>query len=475
MAEATIWDLMLTITNKSTWYNKVSDPEIQATWFAELCQEFQHVETQHLSSLFWTAIHILKATAQGSKLDTECTWDDERVCDSCLAEIQNKIRKDPTKYNYSSGDDFDEIFADNEYLDDFEDYCSHSLCQCKSPDYHLAQYVLYLPNQHLPDELRQNLKVCVQEMLDTSPIDWHPNSNEQVRDLIHQSLYPYIKGVSALKSGHIEPAVLENQRYQWLPSEFDVNADGKVKLMSYINNLDPARYPTFIPCIEQTLEHFLPAFESVTNEELTNRQIQVIVKVSSTHLTPDKPHFNGGSWHIEGMPHERIIASGIHYLTVDNITDSYLEFRKPVVINEEEVTYPQSNSKFTEHHYGIESHFDGKMSRYLGLVKCSEAASVVFPNSLQHHVKDFDLGENVQKCGTRIIICLFLIDPNSRIISTADVDYQQLDSELMPKSSVVFTREEAEHHRERLMYQRKYFVDELNAEVYEREYSLCEH
>ncbi len=66
------------------------------------------------------------------------------------------------------------------------------------------------------------------------------------------------------------------------------------------------------------------------------------------------------------MLYENIAATCIHYLEVENLTDSYLEFRKPVLISEE-ANYPQSDGRYTTHHYGIEkdTHHGGKMNRYL--------------------------------------------------------------------------------------------------------------
>ncbi len=40
--------------------------------------------------------------------------------------------------------------------------------------------------------------------MDNTDIDWHPDSNDIVRDLVHPSMYPYIKGVSSLKNGIVE-------------------------------------------------------------------------------------------------------------------------------------------------------------------------------------------------------------------------------------------------------------------------------
>jgi hypothetical protein len=66
--------------------------------------------------------------------------------------------------------------------------------------------------------------------------------------------------------------------------------------------------------------------------------------------TPEKPKYDGGSWHIEGMQNESIVASGIYYYDEEyristplssrtstqlafcarNITESWLGFRMAV-------------------------------------------------------------------------------------------------------------------------------------------------
>ena len=37
---------------------------------------------------------------------------------------------------------------------------------------------------------------------------------------------------------------------------------------------------------------------------------KVIVKVAEIHLTPDKPKYEGGVWHVEGMKNEDIVSTG---------------------------------------------------------------------------------------------------------------------------------------------------------------------
>ncbi|MQY20454.1 hypothetical protein [Nocardia macrotermitis] len=48
-----------------------------------------------------------------------------------------------------------------------------------------------------------------------------------------------------------------------------------------------------------------------------------------------------------------------------------------------------------------------------------------------------------------------------------------LGSALKPTSTM--TLAEAKEHRAQLMHERKFFVDTHNEEIYEREFSLCEH
>ena len=335
---------------------------------------------------------------------------------------------------------------------------------CTAPDSSLASYVKYHPKGLIDAELHAQCQRIIPDVAAKEPIDYHPGSNNQVRDLIHPSMYCYVKGVSDHYDETIEEVVNESVRYQWLPSEFVVAADGKTTVSTYINNLKEDQYPEFGPTVERVFEAFLPSLEHVLKRSLRNQSVQVIVKVGHIVLIPDSPVYPGGSWHTEGLIHEHIAATCIHYVDVDNITDSFLEFRKPTIINEENVDYPQSDDVYTEHHYGLTDHYDGIMNRYLGLIRCHEGASVVFPNTLQHRVKDFSLDDKI-KSSLRTILAFFIIDPDHTIISTEDVPPQQ----------EIFTVEEANFHRERLMFHRKFFVNQLNKQVFERPFSLCEH
>jgi len=69
---------------------------------------------------------------------------------------------------------------------------------------------------------------------------------------------------------------------------------------------------------------------------------------SLSELSPEKPNYDGGSWHVEGQLNEQICASALYYYDCENITESHLAFRQRVKDDEEwqrEKTYEQVRNK----------------------------------------------------------------------------------------------------------------------------------
>ena len=86
-----------------------------------------------------------------------------------------------------------------------------------------------------------------------------------------------------------------------------------------------------------------------TNVDLRNQfgshGLQVIVKLANIELSPDKPNYEGGAWHIEGQLNERICASALYYYDSENITESFLAFRHRVDSDLEMKAYDQVSSR----------------------------------------------------------------------------------------------------------------------------------
>jgi hypothetical protein len=196
---------------------------------------------------------------------------------------------------------------------------------------------------------------------------------------------------------------------------------------------------------------------------LRGRRVQVIVKLAAIHLTPGKPEYPGGSWHVEGMMNERIVSTGIYYWDSENITDSRLGFRAAVG----DPSYEQSDYEGVREVYGLNDR--EALNQVLGSAETRAGRALAFPNILQHRVGPFRLADP-SRPGHRKILAFFLVDPSARIVSTSDVPPQQPWS-----ATSTMTLEQAETYRSELIHERKFFVDEHNENVYEREFSLCEH
>ncbi|KAI8846262.1 hypothetical protein BC829DRAFT_269221 [Chytridium lagenaria] len=370
---------------------------------------------------------------------------------------------------------------------------------------------------------------------------WHPNSENQVLDIIHPSNYCFVYGKTKFS---MKPNVLfgdlmwhqppknvgygdVSKKYQWLPSEFNVDDNGKVRIDSYINNLHPKKNVELYDCIAKIFEAFLPMFEcavgsfkkepfhrinydlsmtdsrsdwwkkkwdqyqenpehwcDIFNEEYQNlyhsapflpdmewddfddlmvyedegflglpevrvpdmpsfdtflemnegnmtipstslrgKNLQVMVKVASIFLTPEKPSYPGGGWHLEGTDNEAIVATGIYYYSIENMKPSRVEFRE--IFNGEDLPYEQNEHRGIEIVYGLFNEESVNLQAS-GLAESQEGRCLVFPNSNQHRVPSFEL-EDKTKPGHRKMLVFFLVQPNRMIPSTRHVPPQQQD------------------------------------------------
>jgi len=408
----------------------------------------------------------------------------------------------------------------------------------------------------IPDVVQELSQLSAQLEDSMEVKDWHPNSNETVLDVVHPSLYCLVDDHTRVFDESAEVHFLPNSRdltpwftqhsatifaaspevqkdsgydfyqpvshtMQWLPSDFAVDAEGRVRTLSYINNLHPD--PTqpsgkLYDILERVLEGFVPMFEAsiaemnslqvrpqfrngeadehylieswdpaeaqdwpaetIANEHNTveylnsngngdwdtsenrlrwareeywtetrkwirievqpftpteyktlsikDRTLQVIVKLATIHLTPEKPAYDGGSWHVEGTHREKICATGILYFDQHNITESRLGFRG--LIDEQEATesfeYEQGDHGALEALYGFQN--EGEVTQQLGAITTKLGRAIAFPNGLHHQVAPFKLADP-SRPGYRKILAFFLVDPLQKVISTARVAPQQLD------------------------------------------------
>lgn len=132
----------------------------------------------------------------------------------------------------------------------------------------------------------------------------------------------------------------------------------------------------------------------------------------------------------------------------------------------------------------------------VGTVDTVEGRLLTWPNILQHQVQPFGLADR-SKPGHRKILALFLVDPNIRVISTANIPCQQRNwwSEHIRREKGVISNlpvelqdqvfgqvedfplsmTEAKELRLELMEERRDFVVRHDEDFKQHTFSLCEH
>lgn len=149
----------------------------------------------------------------------------------------------------------------------------------------------------IPPELKTKLLQGL-SLLEDVPEDqnnWRPMSNEQVLDLIDPSLYPFRVGHSHVLRGgrsacdltlvldseyekpygepfvYGEPPRKPSLKFQRLPTDFRISDDkSTATALGYINNLHPIRHCALYPPLASTIARFVPLFERVLNDVLTD-------------------------------------------------------------------------------------------------------------------------------------------------------------------------------------------------------------
>ena len=247
--------------------------------------------------------------------------------------------------------------------------------------------------------------------------------------------------------------------------------------------------------------------------EFGDRGLQIIVKLSSIHLTPENPSYGGGTWHVEGQlvrvhqisflaaahhlfpiwQNEHICATAIYYYDSANITESRLSFRQQSKNDLMDISYPLNDHDWLQEIFGCEQ--NGPSVQYVGDVVAKEGRLLTFPNVFQHRVLPFQLLDK-SKVGHRKILALFLVDPHLRVISSANVPCQQREwwaQEIAERGlfrafpgeiqeEVILNVEEfpmgietAEELRLELMEERKAFVKMQDETFMSYTFALCEH
>ncbi|THH03537.1 hypothetical protein EW146_g10418 [Bondarzewia mesenterica] len=278
--------------------------------------------------------------------------------------------------------------------------------------------------------------------------------------------------------------VFTSMRFAWLPSDFLVSEDGVAHLISpYINNVHPSKQELYntlvnifgndktktkgrngriqnvsciwkhigrgeIPYDPQAVNNHYAEYPGRTWQQrrrawvsfvvnLRGKTLQCIIKLVNIHLTPENPKYNGGSWHVEGMLNERIVATGLYKISLNRAWRSaarsptapqyHLQYDNDcmqIPYDIDELVAPNIIVFLTINTHDLNSEDDLIQER--GNVVTYEGLALAFPNIYQHRVSPFELLDPTNP-GHRKIVAFFLVDPNHRNPSATNVPPQQED------------------------------------------------
>jgi len=360
-------------------------------------------------------------------------------------------------------------------------------------------------------------------------IDYHPQSNNIVRDIVHPGLYSYIKGVSELRGSvkDMNPCSLpscksdevksynevendgygegivdfwgrnEWDKYQWLPTYFDISSEGECKIEHYINGLTPRSCGVnadLHQSLAKLFENALPYINSVysytrairplirennsdddeherehieelniTPYSLKGNKVQVITKIVDYELQPGQRH--EGVWHVEGMSQEDIVLTVLYILDRDDsISGGDVMFKRAFLADEADNLFWNVGQSRP---LALDTEIENGMVP-LGKVQTNKGRLIVFPNSHVHKVTTMVNESIMDNSGVdpdvskRRIVVFFLVNPLRRIASTREV---------APQKGGSMTHEDALEHRLELMKVRRYHKQDWNV----RDVHLCEH
>lgn len=109
----------------------------------------------------------------------------------------------------------------------------------------------------------------------------------------------------------------------------------------------------------------------------------------------------------------------------DNMEDPYMEFRNIIETGAlEEVDHEPNDFIWLRQIFGLQN---GEPAiQRTGAIRCRVGRTVMFPSTVQQRLTRYELKDKSRAGYVRVLI-FYLVDPNIRIISTANVPPQRLD------------------------------------------------
>ncbi|BFO21085.1 hypothetical protein SHKM778_74730 [Streptomyces sp. KM77-8] len=194
----------------------------------------------------------------------------------------------------------------------------------------------------IDDGLRSRLREAVRVLEDVpeEERDWHPGSGRQVLDLVHPSLFCLVREASGIPEEAWRNPTNSyskhefSERFQWLPTDVDVSADGAVAFRSYVNNVHPERHRELAAVLPELFARFRPLWENVLTDLRCPRPLRIEADPYGWYDTepeyPDKSSYSDEAAYAEALE-----AWG-------TAQDDWWENRRPAIPDAPVFTPPES-------------------------------------------------------------------------------------------------------------------------------------
>ncbi|KAG9012312.1 oligomeric, coiled-coil, peripheral membrane protein, partial [Tulasnella sp. 427] len=478
LADLRLQKISYTLRSKPSWWAKYKNPEILAKWRAEIVKyEEEVVKADRLSDQ--EIDYVLAELAGYDKMRDETTGIEQ----SCYARVYQSDRLIPDDLLQRLKDAVKPLENVPEDQKDWHPRSDDQVLDLVHPSLYCGVYGRTLsypvdldPSDRKPIDLKQlNLEdhgehttqpYSIARWAVSNKFTWIPTDFEISKDGSSARALGYINNINPTRNFELYKVVEslvsrfsflwdrvltdlhpENpvsyritDAYDWgedesSPEPMDYDFDDYDEFLEAREKWEKNR-----PFIRPSVPAGGYAHDISEREEIYSvqgRKIQVFVKLANIILTPENPEYPGGSWHIEGMMNERIVASGIYYYDSENITESQLAFR--AAVGSGNIGYMQDDKAGVKLTYGLDR--STKANQVLGAVETTAGRCIAFPNTYQHQVSSFEL-DDPSKPGHRKIVALFLVDPEYTIPSTSHIAPQQSEwaQEAMNATGTLFSK-----------------------------------
>ncbi|KAJ6011477.1 Protein of unknown function DUF4246 [Penicillium sp. IBT 35674x] len=291
--------------------------------------------------------------------------------------------------------------------------------------WHIATYI----NNLHPVKHRDVYKV-IEDTFNCIIPQWNMTMTP-LKDMLHSrarieyskaEYYPVTKGISEQA-----PRILDREAQSVFDERFENwRMENYRAVQPDVDQFVPWAVPQ---CMMSELAEDLPSpvriEQSVNlNKDYKDRGLQVITRLMYVDVWPESPYYET-EWHVEGQMNEHICATAFLFLEYENMEEASMEFRNIVDTDMlDEVEHDPGDFIWLKQVFGLENGEPAVQSS--GSIRCPPGRVIIFPSTVQHRMTKYELKDK-SKPGSNSCLVFYLVDPNIRIISTANIPPQRLD------------------------------------------------